>query len=397
MAPSSAPEAPLAEKYLIEGNLKAGETALLHQLKEHSDDDQARFGLGALQFVRAVEKLAQDMYRYGLRSTHATGTNMIPFVRLPVPDNPNPETLTYHQARKILSTFLENLAKAEATLEPISDPNVKLPLHFGLIRLDLNGDGKVDEDESLWKLYAGLNGPANVSPASAKEFYICFDRGDVHWLRGYCHLLMSFCEIYLAHDSKETFDCTAHIFFQKVDSPYGFLSKGKRVFQVGSDADVTDFVALLHTISWPVVEPDRMHKALGHLEAVVAQSKESWKWIMAETDDDHEWIPNPRQTGVIPGVRVTEQMVTTWLNLMDQNGKVLSGELLVPFWRGDDDRGVNVRKVFMEPTKLDLVLWVQGTAAAPYLENGPKTDPGMAVALERAFGNNFPGFAVWFN
>jgi hypothetical protein len=26
---------------------------------------------------------------------------------------------------------------------------------------------------------------------------------------------------------------------------------------------------------------------------------------LAETDDDHEWIPNPKQTGAIPGVTVT--------------------------------------------------------------------------------------------
>jgi hypothetical protein len=140
-----------------------------------------------------------------------------------------------------------------------------------------------------------------------------------------------------------------------------------------------------------------MAAALHHLEAVAAQSKESWKWIMAETDDDREWIPNPRQTGVIPGVRVTEEMVTAWTDAMSEAEKLLSGELLIPFWRSDDGRGVKLRKVFLEPRKLDLVLWVQGTAAAPYLEKGNLTKSEAFTELPTVFGDHFPGFAVWFN
>jgi hypothetical protein len=140
-----------------------------------------------------------------------------------------------------------------------------------------------------------------------------------------------------------------------------------------------------------------MEAALHHLEAVVAQSNESWKWILSETDDDHEWLPNPNQTGVIPNVRVTSEMVEAWQNLMGQAGKVLAGEVLIPFWRGGDGRGVNVRRVFLEPRTLDVVLWVQGPAAAPYLQQGQLTEPGTVDRMRRAFGSNFPGFALWFN
>ena len=140
------------------------------------------------------------------------------------------------RAHKIVETLLQNLARSEATLAPISDANVKLPLHFGMIRLDLTGDGQVSEDETLWKLYAALSGNSNVSAEKAREFFICFDRGDVHWLRGYCHLLMSMCEIYLAHDSRDMFDRTAStiIFHRRVDSPYKFLSHGKKVHGMGA-------------------------------------------------------------------------------------------------------------------------------------------------------------------
>jgi hypothetical protein len=82
---------------------------------------------------------------------------------------------------------------------------------------------------------------------------------------------------------------------------------------------------------------------------------------------------------------------------------VLQGKQLLPFWRGaQTDRGVNLRRVFINPPReLDLVLWVQGTAAAPYLEHGPLTrlaDPRMLDRLNETFGGvNFIGFAFWFN
>ncbi len=388
---------PLVEKYLIEGKLAEGERALIAHLEKHGTDDQARFGLGALQFMRAVERLGQDLYRHGLRdsSTHGIAG---PLLHLPVPHNPKPEILTYQDGRAIIDTFSKSMLNAEATLSLITDPKVKLPLHFQIIRLDLNGDGIADDDESLWKVYADVTDNRQMNADQSKDFIICFDRGDVHWLRGYCHLLAAICNVYLAHDSKETFDCTAHIFFAKVDSPYPFLRKGKHVHNMAhDDIDLLDLIELVHSIRWTVVEPKRMEEALHHLEAVVAQSNESWKWIMAETDDDHEWLPNPKQTGVIPNVRVTQEMVDTWTEIMNEIDKLLSAKLLVPFWRGDDDSGVNVRKVFLEPRTLDLILWVQGSAAAPYLQKGDLTDHKIWGRLRDVFGHNFPGFALWFN
>lgn len=391
-----APESPLVEKYLAEGQLQAGENVLIRELKKHKKNDQLRFSLGTLQFLRAVEQLMQDFNRYGLRAPGGRRTAFLSTMRSEATP-PQPELLTYEGARKIAQTYLYNLSKAEATLAQITDADVKLPLHFGMIRLDLDGDGKAGENETLWKLYAASDGNRSITEEQSRAFLICFDRGDVHWLRGYCHVFMTFCEIYLAHDTRETFDCTAHILFPRVESPYKFLQYGRAVHRMGDDLDIVDLIALVHLIRWPVVEPERMATALHHLEAIVEQSKESWRWIKTENDNDHEWLPNPNQTGVIPNMHVTQQMVDSWSHFMDQAGKALTGELLVPFWRGSDGCGINLRKVFLEPRTFDLVLWVQGPAAAPYLQQGQTTEPGTWRSLDRAFGTRFPGFAIWFN
>lgn len=385
------------EKYLFAGNLAEGEKAIDSELKRRPKDDQLRFGLAVTQFLLAVEHLTQSFYRYGMRDNLGGGMN-VPFLRLPVGGNPNPETFAYTNARSIFEVFVGKLEKVNATLEGIKDPKVKLPLHFGLIRFDVNGNGKCEQDEVLWRLFADLTHNYEMQLQKAEQFTITFDRGDVYWLQGYCHLLSSFSQIYLAYNTKEMFECTAHVFFQKVDTPYTFLNTGKHIHALrGSDLDVVDLIAIIHLIRWDVAEPERMASALHHLEGMVGKSKEMWKSIMAETDDDREWIPNPLQTGVIPNVHVTNEMVTAWLDLMDKSDQVLKGKLLLAFWRGGDGRGVNLRRVFLEPTKLDLVLWVQGPAATPYLEKGETTKIETWRNLQNAFGHSFPGFAVWFN
>ena len=113
--------------------------------------------------------------------------------------------MRYSDRRAIMQAFHDDLAKAESTLARVVDKDVKLPLHFGRIRLDLNNDGKADADETLWKIYAKLNAGVGirVSAEASKAFLITFDRGDVAWLRGYCHLLMAMCEAVLAYDFHE--------------------------------------------------------------------------------------------------------------------------------------------------------------------------------------------------
>ena len=390
----AAPEPPLVEKYLHTGQLVNGEKALLAELARKPADGQARFGLGVLQFVRAVEHLGQSLYRYGVRSDRGRRMNL-PFLRLPVPTNPRPASLNYAGARQILLDLLADLQKAETTLAAVADKQVKLPLRLGPIRLDFAGDGRADDRFAT--LLSRYLGAGNLPKDN--DLLIAFDRGDVAWLRGYCHLLMALCEIALAYDGQELFDCTAHLFFARAQTPHKFLTESQRgpnIFNMGDGVDVVDVIAFIHLVRMPVQEPARMRAALRHLEQMLALSRESWKFIVAETDDDHEWIPNPRQTGVL-GVPVNQEMVDGWLEFIEETEALLAGKRLVPFWRGDPSRGVNLRRVFTEPRPFDLVLWVQGSAATPYLEKGPLTKPAVWARMQRIFGGEFVGFAIWFN
>jgi hypothetical protein len=233
---------------------------------------------------------------------------------------------------------------------------------------------------------------------------IGFDRGDVSWLRGYCHFLAALGELWLSVDGQHAFDCTAHLFFEKVETPHTFLLDNRSAFEeaIENHPLLTDIISFVHQFTrLTIKEPARTKAALAHLEAGVAQAKAMWTFILAETDDDNEWIPNPKQKGVM-GIPVTQAMVDAWRETLDEAELVLQGKRLIPLWRGKETRGVNLRRVFLEARVIDPIEWFQGTAATPYLENGPLTkfaDPNTGTCLNNAFGGpfNFVAFGFWFN
>jgi hypothetical protein len=146
----------------------------------------------------------------------------------------------------------------------------------------------------------------------------------------------------------------------------------------------------------PVKEPERMKACWEHLRMVVETGRESWKFIRAETDDEREWIPNAKQNSAL-GIRLTDEMIDSWLMFLDESDELLQGKRLIPFWRKHVTQGINLKRVFLEPRTFDLVLWVQGTAIVPYLEEGPRTRPEVWQRLQRVFRGEFIGFAIWFN
>jgi hypothetical protein len=233
-----------------------------------------------------------------------------------------------------------------------------------------------------------------VDQQQAEGFVVAFDKGDVHWLRGYTSLLQAWCELFLAYDTQELHDYTAQLFFPKAKVKYRFLSKRRS----GWEDELLDAIAFIHLLRLPVVDTARFDKAHKHLLKTVEQSRASWAAILAETDDEHEWIPNPNQkNAVIPNMPISGGMIDGWHEALDELEAILQGEKLVPFWRDADGKGINLKRMFTEPRTFDLVLWVQGTGVGPYLEDGEVTDEAFWRRIQRGFGGRFFWFALWVN
>lgn len=409
-AAAEAAEAPPVQQYLTEGRLADGVAAMQSAINAAPEDQQAQFSLGVLQFLQAIEGLGQDHHRFGL------GANRMPaivFLRLPIPSNPTPERITASDARQMIQNIVDRLAIAEQSLAKVTSPDVQLPLPLEKICLDLDGDGKCGNTESLgyiidWVQSRNRNRPTVQEPS---ELIVHFDAADAVWLRGYCRALSAVGEMILAYDWSDQFERTAHLLYPDVETPFSFLNDEGTggLFGFGGQ-NILDLIAVIHTINYEPVEPERMPRALAHWEAVIRLSRESWQLIQTEQDDRNEWLPGPGQTAVITEIRVGQELVTAWHEFLDETEAILRGEKLVPFWRGIPGGvnamnefpqhpmlGINVRRMFTEPARFDLVLWLQGTGLQPWLEEGEIVDPADWNAMLQGFNNNFWPVFFWFN
>jgi hypothetical protein len=389
----------IVQKHFEAGQSAAAVQAAEARLAAAAEDEEARFAFGAAQFVRAVERLGQSLYRYGLAASGGPsfgGMSELPFLRLPIPPNPEPEQVSYEALRGMLRIFVGDLEQSERTLAGMTGRPFELPLDIGLIRLDFNDDGQTGDHEDLWRIVVTLAGLPWPSEATANQLLVDFDESDVPWLQAYCHLLMAMAEFLLAHDWEPAFDATFHAVFPQSDLPSSALNTAPaELGDFSSFAGTADLIAFLHLNHWPVVEPERMRSVLAHLEAMPRLSRENWRRVLAETDDGSEWLPSPKQSGALPGLRVTQQQVDAWMLFLDEFEALLQGRKLLPHWRFD--RGINLRRMFLEPTTFDIVLLIQGSAAIPYLEDGEPTTRDTWARIVRLFGGDFFRYAIWFN
>ncbi|QDU77601.1 hypothetical protein Pan97_46730 [Bremerella volcania] len=376
------------EGFLIEGKLSEGKSAMQARVEATPKDAEAQYAVGIFSVLIAAENLSQNLYRYGLRPDAPRA----PFVRMPVPENPDPEELTYEKWRGVLQQFIDDLAVAEAELSKVDDPDVKLKLPVGMVRMDLNGDGKAEDAETFWKVFTAVAWRAAKLDEDQQRFEIGFDKADVHWMIGYTHLLRAMAEAYLAYDTSEFFTNTASIFFAGVESPLVQLRTER---QNNFMDQIADAVLTVHLMKFELVEPERMEVARQHLLTMISQSRLVWEYCTQETDDDREWIPNAKQTSLTP-LTVNEERIAGWAAFLNEAEEVLEGKKLLPHWRVNDGRGINLRRVFTEPTNFDLIGWVHGVSALPYLEEGDKVSMDTARTLSRTFEGRFLVFAVWF-
>ncbi len=397
-----------AERLLYEGRAAAAAGLLTDGLAADPDDAPARLALGAVQAMTALEALAQDAYRYGLGGGGIEEAGQM--LGVAVPRNPQPERIGYDDLRATLERFHARLVTADQTLAPLTEligteagRSLQWRVELGRVRLDFDGDGVAGEPLSQVLALARRVRPADPGGA-ADTIPIDADLGDALWLRGYLNLVAATLDAVLAYDAREAWDATAQLFFPRAVTAIPYLAEPSEPRLGGFDAALlADVIALIHLIDLPVADADRAAAALARLRTTVAMSQASWRSILAETDDGREWLPNPSQSGVVPGgpdgapLAVEEAMVTSWLELMDELDAILAGERLVPYWRVTDGRGVNVRRVFLEPRPFDLILWIQGAAVQPYLEEGTLTRAEDWARIRRVFGGRFATFAFWFN
>ena len=312
--------------------IEAGARALAERVAAAPADNEAKFALGLARFARAVERYGQAQHRFGLQPPRNL---TVPFLRFPVPLNPAPEELTYEKQRATLQAFLDDLKLAEAELAKVrqvglKDSEVKIVLDLNKVQFDLAGDGKPNDAKSLGAIIRGLRMVQGAQPPASEPFEVAFDNADALWLQGYCNLLSALLETLLAYDWHVAFEHAAGSFYPRA-SPAPLLgarqSAGAAQNDFGGErGQFADALALLHDVNWPLADAARLARAHGHFKKVIALSRDTWKAILAETDDDREWIPGPRQkNAAFTALPVGQEQVEGWLTTLDAFEAALDG------------------------------------------------------------------------
>jgi hypothetical protein len=399
--PAAANEAgDITREALYAGDLDGGLAKLEPLL---ATDNEAAFGTGFITLVQGVEAFAQALYRHGFAAPTAPpalvgGPPLAP----PVPLNPNPDPLDYSTFREIITTLRDSLDRSRLHFEDAAQSGDYVVLIDPLlIKIDADGDGAVEETESIANILMPAFGIAQPgarpgTTVAPPDISIGFDRADAFWLAGYSEVFAAQADFLLAHDFEDFVNTSFHRFFPRAGLPMqDYAEGGQLMLDPATDSSIADAIAGIHTINWTVEHPAVLGGVLQRFKRITAFSRQNFDAILAETDDNRELIPSPKQTSIVPDGKVTDEVVAAWLETLDVADKILGGELLVPHWRFK--QGVDLTAYFTTAKRTDLVMLLTGYDALPFLRDGPIADASSFAAANRVFGNELLGYVFWFN
>ena len=349
-----------------------------------------RFAIGGLRFLGAIEAALQQRWRYGL--TDRGG--LLPFMRSSIPENPEPAAF---EPGLLAATFRDTVSRMDAARAELADiapdADFAVTVNFADVWFDINANKTRDPGEGLMEVFGPMlmTGWTNATPAPI----VRFDGADTAWLSGYARLISAVSDIVLAYDPTEA---TARILDAR--AKLNALGPVAPDFIMGTTdgagPDSLDLLAITLQVLNQKPDPTLMAAARTHLLAMIDDNRQFWGRVNAETDNDHEWLPNDHQISAL-GVALPPGTDVAWLATLADLEQALKGEKLVPYWRYESGVGVNLSKIFTDPAPIDIAGWIQGWAALPYLEPGPLLSADHLSAFESLMQGNPMLMALYLN
>ncbi len=376
-------QSPNLDAYLTSGKLQDGLAAF-----SKPSNDADRFSLAVLQSLQGLQQFADGAAKLGIKQSLA-GSGL-PFFRvLPRSATGPVEQATPEKVRALFQNLRDALTKANATLAKVGTSDFKVQINLAQAHLE-NKDGVpgMPLSESLGRILGQRN-------SKEKDLVINFDSADALWLKGYTHVLVGLLDVFMAYDWRPVWNQAAQAFFAS-PNPLPPFAKYTVAGQGGQIGEWVDLIAAIHDMRLDLTDADGLKKAVTEFRAAIICSKNCWTRILAETDDDQEWLPNPKQTGP-RGAKVTQEQIDGWMTILAEVDGILTGKKLLPHWRIINGMGINVAKLAQTPPKFDLVLFIQGSAFAPYIQGGEVSTQAQWRTLTAPFGPGFSNFALWSN
>lgn len=344
--------------------------------------------LAAVTFLGGIEGSYQSRWDSGLTEIGLP----LPVLGTPLAPNPNPAPLTPDYVNRLAADLGAAMQATRAALpEAGSDGAVVLKLSDIWFDIDRNGT-RTEEESLLW--LAGF--PRALMDETAPDT-VRFDAPDAHWLRAYTHLIEGSTTLIRAFDPEPELAralalraaiAAQHAELVPADPPpsYGFFD-----YEMFADTAAVVLNTLRHQ-----PDPALIAETEAHARAMIAANRDFWTAVAAETDNDREWIPNDAQQQAL-GLEIPPGTGAAWVAVLADAEKVLNGDLLVPFWRFAPGNGVDLRKWLDAPAPIELIDWIQGTAALEYAGSGAVIDGEAWSQFLSISGGNAGLYMVMFN
>lgn len=352
-----------------------------------------RFALGGVRFLAGIETALQTRWKVGLTEGLTTFISL-PILRLPIPENPTPAPFSGAVIGDLFSQVGTDMAGAIALLDGLGpDEAVAVRLNTADIWFDINSNGGRDGGEGLaevagWGLTAGFGEPL---PAVS----IRFDTADAAWLAAYAHLLAGLSDAVLALDPVPAIDAVlaGRDAIGDLNAQAGAPFGSGLGYQIG---DYADLAAILVDVIEGPVDATRAQSAQGHLLAMVAQNRNFWTWVAAETDNEAEWIPNKRQVSAL-GLPFPPDTGQLWLAVLTDAERLLTGDLLIPHWRLAEGAGIDLNALLQDPPEIDILGMAHGMDLMPYARLGPRMAGDALWRFEQMLGGQAGLYMVILN
>jgi hypothetical protein len=185
----------------------------------------------------------------------------------------------FEQAERELGDVEDDLASAWR------EPQISVELCLACWEIDWNGNGRVDSrDRLLMQIEQDAEGKPIPEDDPRRKPTFRLDRGDVAWARAFVSFQRAILDLVLAYD------------WAAVDA----------VLSARRGRDIPD------TVTLKLAHPERIAGAKARLLEGLDRSEDSRVAYLAETDDDREWVPNPKQQSHPMPLPVDAALYETW-------------------------------------------------------------------------------------
>lgn len=228
---------------------------------------------------------------------------------------------------------LETADKAFAEIEgdlavAAAEPAVDLTLCLACLEYDWNRNGEIDaQDRYLLEIEVDAHGEKIPKDDPRRRPTYRFDYGDVLWARAFIAFHRAAVSLVMAFDAAAIFE---------------------------------NFVqAQRETLTITLASKEKLTAAKQHILTGLDFSDKSREAYLAETDDDREWLPNPRQKNHPMPLSVDDALYDTWRLVVSDVRKLITGEEGLSLaelaqlgdiqWDRPPDGYLDIGRIFREP------------------------------------------------